>query len=63
MNNQNGIWVTVAIKKNLGNYENILLEAGASLVDVDPKDSKAWDELWNLVDNQVASKIAEVENG
>jgi hypothetical protein len=61
MNIENGIWVTIAVKKNLGNYENVMFEGGASLVGVDPKDKKAWDELWNLVDDQISSKLKEID--
>ncbi len=61
MNIEDGIWLSIKVTKNLGNYENIVLEAGASQAGVDPKDAKAWSELWTTVDDQVAAKIAEVE--
>jgi hypothetical protein len=63
MNIQNGIWVAIAVKKNLGNYENVMIEGGASMVDVDPKDQKAWEELWNTVDEVISSKLKEIDDG
>ncbi len=61
MNVQNGSWVAISVKKNLGNYENVMFEAGASMVDVDPRDTKSWNELWNLIDDQISSKLKELD--
>ena len=61
MNVENSIWVSMDITKNLGNYENIKLGAGAVQTGVDPKDKKAWDELWNVVDDQISAKLKEID--
>jgi hypothetical protein len=62
MAEKNSITASIGITKNLGNFESIRIDASATIIDVDPKDSKAWDELWNLVDDQVSSQVRDIDN-
>ena len=64
MNNSedNHVWVSIGITKNLGNYESMRLDAGAKLSG-DPKDDKLWKRLWDTVDSQIESKLAEIDKG
>ena len=47
MNNgeDNHVWVSIGITKNLGNYESMRLDAGAKMAG-DPQDDKLWNKLW-----------------
>jgi hypothetical protein len=63
MAEKNSISVSLGITKNLGNFESFRLDASATVVDVDPKDQKSWDELWQKVDDEVSKKVAEIDSG
>ena len=64
MNNgeDNHVWVSIGITKNLGNYESMRLDAGAKMAG-DPQDDKLWNKLWETVDSQLESKLAEIDKG
>lgn len=55
------IWASVGITKNLGNYESLRLDAGARIFASDAEDPKAWEKLWNAVDEQIESKLKELD--
>lgn len=61
MKGQEGIWVSVGVTKNLGDYNSLRVEAGAS-VDGDPYDQEAWDKLWLEVQEQVDAQISQVND-
>tara|TARA_B100000586_G_scaffold144571_1_gene104819 strand:+ start:677 stop:877 length:201 start_codon:yes stop_codon:yes gene_type:complete len=61
-NEDNHVWVSIGITKNLGNYESMRLDAGAKLSG-DPTDDKLWNQLWETVDAQLESKLAEIDKG
>ena len=64
MNNgeDNHVWVSIGITKNLGNYESMRLDAGGKMAG-DPQDDKLWNKLWETVDSQLESKLAEIDKG
>lgn len=55
------IWASVGITKNLGNYESLRLDAGARIIAKDVEDASAWEKLWNSVDEQIESKLKELD--
>lgn len=55
------IWASVGITKNLGNYESLRLDAGARIVATSVEDASAWEKLWNSVDEQIESKLKELD--
>jgi hypothetical protein len=55
------IWASVGITKNLGNYESLRLDAGARIVATSAEDASAWEKLWNAVDEQIESKLKELD--
>ncbi len=55
------IWASVGITKNLGNYESLRLDAGARMNASDVEDGSAWERLWNAVDEQIESKLKELD--
>lgn len=59
------IWASIGITKNLGNYESLRLDAGARVKASSENDEKAWAELWRAVDEQIESRLRELdsENG
>jgi len=57
----NVVWVSVGITKNIGNYESVRVDAGASKEFEDIGKQESWQELWDLVDAQIASKLMEIE--
>ena len=61
-NEDNHVWVSIGITKNLGNYESMRLDAGEKLSG-DPQDDKLWNQLWETVDAQLESKLAEIDKG
>lgn len=61
MNIKNGIWTSISVKKNLGNYESIGFEAGASFSDLDPSNEENWEDAWAVVDSQIEKKLLELE--
>ena len=64
MNNSedNHVWVSIGITKNLGNYESMRLDPGAKMAG-DPQDDKLWSKLWETVDLQIEAKLAEIDKG
>jgi|TARA_B110001454_G_scaffold85955_1_gene82542 hypothetical protein len=64
MNNveDNHVWVSIGITKNLGNYESMRLDAGAKIAG-DPQDDNLWNKLWETVDAQLEAKLAEIDKG
>lgn len=55
------IWASVGITKNLGNYESLRLDAGARITADNVEDPSAWEKLWNAVDEQIESKLKELD--
>jgi hypothetical protein len=55
------IWASVGITKNLGNYESLRLDAGAKITTSSIADDSAWERLWNSVDEQIESKLKELD--
>lgn len=53
------IWVSVGFTKNLGNYESLRLDAGARNTVDSVDDSEAWTKLWDVVDEQLQSRLLE----
>jgi hypothetical protein len=53
------IWVSVGFTKNLGNYESLRLDAGARNAVDGVDDSDAWEKLWEVVDQQLQSRLIE----
>jgi hypothetical protein len=58
----NHVWVSIGITKNLGNYESMRLDAGAKIAG-DPQDDNLWNKLWETVDAQLEAKLAEIDKG
>jgi hypothetical protein len=58
----NHVWVSIGVTKNLGNYESMRLDAGAKLSG-DPGDDKLWEKLWDTVDSQIEAKLTEIAKG
>ena len=61
-NEDNHVWVSIGITKNLGNYESMRLDAGAKLSG-NPSDEGLWTQLWETVDSQLEAKLAEIDKG
>lgn len=61
---QNTIWCSVGITKNLGNYESLRIDAGAR-INVDPSHDKdqAWKNLWEDVQAQIEAQLLEADRG
>lgn len=55
------IWASVGITKNLGNYESLRLDAGARVTAKSSDDPEAWANLWNAIDEQIESKLKELD--
>jgi hypothetical protein len=55
------IWASVGITKNLGNYESLRLDAGARVTAKSSDDPEAWANLWNSIDEQIESKLKELD--
>lgn len=61
-NNEVEIWASVGITKNLGNYESLRLDAGAKTKASSLDDEKAWEKLWNSIDEQIEAKLQELDD-
>lgn len=61
-NNEVEIWASVGITKNLGNYESLRLDAGAKCKASSLEDEKAWEKLWNSIDEQIEAKLQELDD-
>jgi hypothetical protein len=61
---QNMIWCSVGITKNLGNYESLRIDAGAR-INVDPSQDKdqTWKNLWEDVQAQIEGQLLEADRG
>jgi hypothetical protein len=61
---QNTIWCSVGITRNLGNYESLRIDAGARFT-IDPSQSKdeAWKGLWEEVQAQIEAQLLEADRG
>lgn len=58
---ENTIWVSVGITKNVGNYESVRLDGGMTVTVADGEDrEKAWQDAWDEVDAQIEAKINEL---
>jgi hypothetical protein len=57
----NVLTASLGITKNLGNFESVRIDVSATVIDKDPNDGKAWEELWSAVDDQLDAKLTEVE--
>lgn len=55
------IWASIGITKNLGNYESLRLDAGAKIMASNLEDQDAWQKLWNALDDQIESKLKELD--
>lgn len=55
----NQIWVSMGITKNIGNYESIRFDAGATKVVDDPHDEKEWAALWTKIDDEIEGMVRE----
>lgn len=56
---QDAIWVSIGLTKNLGNYESLKLDAGKKQTlkdDDDPK--KVWAEMWAEVEAQLEDRLS-----
>lgn len=61
---QNTIWCSVGITKNLGNYESLRIDAGARITIDGFKDKdEAWKELWEDVQSQIETQLLEADRG
>lgn len=56
------IWASIGITKNLGNYESLRLDAGARVKASSEDDEQAWADLWKAVDEQIESKLRELDS-
>jgi len=61
---QNTIWCSVGITRNLGNYESLRIDAGAR-VTIDPSADKeqSWKDLWEDVQAQIEAQLLEADRG
>ena len=61
---ENSIWCSVGITKNLGNYESLRIDAGArvSIAPFSDKD-EAWKSLWLEVQAQIEEQLLEADRG
>lgn len=55
------IWASIGITKNLGNYESLRLDAGARINASSAEDPAAWEKLWQALDEQIESKLKELD--
>lgn len=60
-NDKAEIWASIGITKNLGNYESLRLDAGAKIIASSLEDQDAWQKLWNSLDEQIESKLKELD--
>ena len=61
---QNTIWCSVGITKNLGNYESLRIDAGARVtIDSSIEKDDAWKELWDDVQSQIEAQLLEADRG
>lgn len=61
---QNVIWCSVGITKNLGNYESLRIDAGARYtVDFQTDKEEAWKNLWAEVQAQIEEQLIEADRG
>lgn len=61
---QNVIWCSVGITKNLGNYESLRIDAGARYtVDFQTDKDAAWKDLWAEVQAQIEEQLLEADRG
>lgn len=61
---QNVIWCSVGITKNLGNYESLRIDAGARYtVDQSTDKDEAWKNLWEEVQAQIEQQLLEADRG
>lgn len=60
-NDKAEIWASVGITKNLGNYESLRLDAGAKILASNIEDESAWKKLWDALDEQIESKLKELD--
>lgn len=61
---QNVIWCSVGITKNLGNYESLRIDAGARYtVDFNVDKDEAWKSLWEEVQAQIEQQLLEADRG
>jgi hypothetical protein len=61
LNDKAEIWASIGITKNLGNYESLRLDAGGKILADDLNDPDAWQKLWNSLDEQIESKLRELD--
>lgn len=61
---QNTIWCSVGITRNLGNYESLRIDAGARIA-IDPSRDKdeAWSALWEEVQLQIEAQLLDADKG
>jgi hypothetical protein len=57
--NTNAVWVALGVTKNLGNYENVKIDAGIRLV-IDPSESvsETYERAWSAVEEEVERQIS-----
>lgn len=61
---QNVIWCSVGITKNLGNYESLRIDAGARYaIDFQTDKEEAWKNLWAEVQAQIEEQLLEADRG
>lgn len=61
---QNSIWCSVGITKNLGNYESLRIDAGARItIDSSSDKDQAWKDLWEDVQSQIEAQLLEADKG
>lgn len=56
------IWASLGVTKNLGNYESLRLDAGARVKASSQDDEGAWKSLWDAIDEQIESKLRELDS-
>ena len=58
----NTIWVSVGLTKNIGNYESLRLDAGASKI-IEAGDDRlaVYKEIWQEVQDQIEGQLKEAE--
>ncbi len=61
---ENVIWCSVGITKNLGNYESLRIDAGARVTVNGPSEKdEAWKNLWAEVQAQIEEQLLEADRG
>lgn len=54
------VWVSVSIKKNLGNYESLGLDAGGKVTLKEADNVKeVWSNLWAQIEEQIEDRLLE----